>query len=85
MRNPCEARANNTLLAQGLHAVNTLSAGSGVPGGAGAGGVGHGRKEEAYANVPAWLANKPQHGIPGTDSPDAPQKGTLHGQYPALG
>jgi len=72
MRGPCEARANNTLLAPGLHAVDTLLAGSGVACGVGAGGVGHGRKEEAYANVPAWLIDRPQHGIPSTDFPDAP-------------
>ena len=85
MRSPCEARANNTLLAPGLRAAYTLSAGSGVACGVGAGGVGHGRKEETYANVPAWLANKPQHVIPSTDFPEAPHEGSLRGQNPALG
>ena len=85
MRRPCEALANNTLSTPDPCAVTTLSAGFGVACSAGIIEVGRGRKVEAYANVPAWLTNTPQHVIPSTDFTDAPHKETLHGQNPALG
>ena len=40
-----------------------------VAGSAEAGGVGHGRKEEADVKVPVWLINRAQHRIVGTDFP----------------
>jgi hypothetical protein len=54
MRRLCEDYANNMLLAPCLHTAYMLAADRVVAGSAGAGGVGHGRTEEADAKVPAW-------------------------------
>jgi hypothetical protein len=35
--------------------------------------MGHGRKEEADAKVPAWWINRAQQDIAGTDFPDEPR------------
>ena len=69
MRRLCEDYANNTLLAACLRAAYTPVAGRVVAGSAEAGGVGHGRKEGADTNVPAWLINRAQYSIAGTDFP----------------
>jgi hypothetical protein len=82
MRRPCEDLANNTLLAPCLRAAYTLPAGLVVAGSAGAGEVGHSRKEEADAKVPAWLTNRAQHSIAGTDFPDEPFAGNPPTQWP---
>jgi len=69
MRRLCEDHANNMLLAPRLHAAYTLAAGRVVAGSAEAEGVGHGRKEGADTNVPAWLINRAQYSITGTNFP----------------
>jgi hypothetical protein len=69
---PSEDLANNTLSTPGPRAFPTLSAGRVVAGSAGTGGVGHSRKEEADAKVPAWLSNRALHRLAGTDFPDEP-------------
>ena len=69
MRRPSETLANNTLLAPYSRAAYTPVAGRVVAGSAEAEGVGHGRKEGADTNVPAWLINRAQYSIAGTNFP----------------
>jgi hypothetical protein len=67
--NPSEDLANNALLASYSRAAYTPVAGRVVAGSAEAEGVGHGRKEGADTNVPAWLINRAQYSITGTNFP----------------
>ena len=79
MRSPCETLANNTLSTPDPCAVTTLLAGLEVAGSAGVGAAEHSRKEQADAKVPAWLINRAQPSVAGTDFPDDPMSQPFSG------
>ena len=78
-RSPSEALANNTLSTPDPCAVTTLLAGLEVAGSAGVGAAEHSRKEQADAKVPAWLINRAQPSVAGTDFPDDPMSQPFSG------
>src|ERR1035441_4849882 len=61
--------AHITLTSRSHHASSRLSGGWQCRGWRG---LGHGRREEADAKVPAWLINRAQPRIAGTNFPDEP-------------